>query len=74
MALKGCSNFQWHIEDELHFSVAYREFTLDAYGSIISIDRSISTDGCSRVVVRTQYIAIIVPKEGDQYTHNAHTR
>ena len=38
------------------------------------IDRSISTDGCSRVVVRTQYIAIIVPKEGDQYTHNAHTR
>ena len=28
MALKGCSNFQWHIWDELHFSVAYREFTL----------------------------------------------
>ena len=28
MALKGCSNFQWHIGDELHFSVAYREFTL----------------------------------------------
>jgi len=27
-----------------------------------------------KVVVRTQYIAIIVPKEGDQYTHNAHTR
>ena len=27
MALKGCSNFQWHIGDELHFSVAYREFT-----------------------------------------------
>ena len=27
MALKGCSNFQWHIWDELHFSVAYREFT-----------------------------------------------
>ena len=22
MALKGCSNFQWHIGDELHFSVA----------------------------------------------------
>ena len=28
MASKGCSNFQWHIGDELHFSVAYREFTL----------------------------------------------
>ena len=28
MALKGCSNFQWHIGDELHFSVAYKEFTL----------------------------------------------
>ena len=27
MALKGCSNFQWHIGDELHFSVAYSEFT-----------------------------------------------
>ena len=27
MALKGCSNFQWHIRDELHFSVAYRKFT-----------------------------------------------
>ena len=27
MVLKGCSNFQWHIGDELHFSVAYREFT-----------------------------------------------
>ena len=27
MALKGCSNFQWHIGDELHFSVAYRELT-----------------------------------------------
>ena len=27
MAFKEYSNFQWHIKNELHFSVAYREFT-----------------------------------------------